>query len=202
MRNNATFPALPPIDDLHLRQLAAFRYQLRRFLRFSEQAARAHGLTPQQHQLLLGIAGFTGRGWATITELAEFLQERHNAVVGLVQRAERAGLVRKDYASNDQRFVRVRLLPKGQRILAKLSQLHQKEVYRFEQGFLRWPAGPETGNRPERGGIEFAERPPARRQSQSPGAGQIRKPAPLPAPAGSKSGGPNRPLDPQNGTNS
>ncbi len=123
-------------DNLSLRRLAIFRYQLRLFLRFSERAVRSHGLTPQQHQLLLGIAGFTGRGWATITELAEFLQERHNAVVGLVQRAERQGLVRKDHSSNDHRFVRVYLLPKGENILAKLSQLHQKEVKRFERGLL------------------------------------------------------------------
>lgn len=78
-----------------LQQLSQFRYQLRLFLRFSEKAARAAGITPQQHQLMLGIAGFTGRGWATISELAEFLQERHNAVVTLVTRACRAHLVRK-----------------------------------------------------------------------------------------------------------
>jgi DNA-binding MarR family transcriptional regulator len=123
-------------DSFSLRQLATFRYELRRFLRFSEKAARSCGLTPQQHQLLLGIAGCTERGWATITELAEFLQERHNAVVGLVQRAEQRELVRKDRSSTDHRFVRVYLLPKGERILGKLSQLHQKEVKRFEQGML------------------------------------------------------------------
>ena len=71
-----------------LRRLAWFRYRLRCFLRFSERVAQSHGITPQQHQLLLGVAGYTGRGWATISELAEFLQGRHNAVVGLVQRAE------------------------------------------------------------------------------------------------------------------
>ena len=73
-----------------LRQLAWVRYELRRSLRFSEKAARACGVTPQQHQLLLGIAGYTGRGWATISELAEFLQQRQNAVVGLVERARTA----------------------------------------------------------------------------------------------------------------
>jgi DNA-binding MarR family transcriptional regulator len=145
LRKNPAPPALPPIDNWRLRQLAAFRYQLRRFLRFSEGAARARGLTPLQHQLLLGIAGFTGRGWATITELSEFLQARHNAVVGLVQRAESRGLVRKQHGSSDQRFVRVYLLPKGQRILDKLSQLHQKEVQRFEHGFLNLAA---AGHRP------------------------------------------------------
>lgn len=105
-------------------------------MRFSEKAARSNGLTPQQHQLLLGIAGFTGRGWATITELAEFLQERHNAVVGLVQRAEQSGLVRKEQAPGDRRLVRVYLLPKGERILEKLTELHQREVKRFQLGIL------------------------------------------------------------------
>src|SRR6516165_11082932 len=101
-------------------RLAAFRYQLRRFLRFSEKAARASGLTPQQHQLLLGVAGYTGRGWATVSELAEFLQERHNAVVGLVVRAVRRGLVRKERAGRDRRFVRVYLTGEGQRTLDEL----------------------------------------------------------------------------------
>jgi DNA-binding MarR family transcriptional regulator len=117
-----------------LSQLADFRYQLRKFLRFSERAARSNGLTPQQHQLLLGIAGFTGRGWATISELAEFLQERHNAVVGLVQRAERRGLVRKSRSASDQRIVRVFLLPEGERLLNKLTELHQREVRNFRLG--------------------------------------------------------------------
>ena len=100
VRSGSTPPAI-------VARLAAFRYQLRRFLRFSEKAARACGLTPQQHQLLLGVAGYTGRGWATISELAEFLQARHNAVVGLVDRAVRRRLVRKERAGRDHRFVRV-----------------------------------------------------------------------------------------------
>jgi len=109
-------------------RLAAFRYQLRRFLRFSEQAARACGLTPQQYQLLLGVAGYTGRGWATISELAEFLQARHNAVVGLVERAESRRLVRKERAGRDHRFVRVYTTPHGQKILEELTRLHRKEL--------------------------------------------------------------------------
>ena len=112
--------------------LARFRYHLRRFLRFSERAARDAGLTPQQHQLLLGVAGHTGRGWATISELAEFLQERHNAVVGLAERARQAGLVRKQTVARDRRFVRVELTPKGQRILNRLTALHRREFGRFK----------------------------------------------------------------------
>lgn len=117
-----------------LRRVALFRYELRRFLRFSESAARANGVTPQQHQLLLGVAGFTGRGWATISELAEFLQERHNAVVSLVGRAETHGLIRKERSARDLREVRVHMAPKGGRLLHKLTRLHQRELGRFRLG--------------------------------------------------------------------
>lgn len=133
--------------------LARFRYHLRRFLRFSERAAREAGLTPQQHQLLLGVAGHTGRSWATISELAEFLQERHNAVVGLVERAQRAGLVRKRAIARDRRFVRVELTPKGKRLLHRLSALHRRELDRFEDlARLAFAEGaragtPKTGKR-------------------------------------------------------
>jgi DNA-binding MarR family transcriptional regulator len=120
-----------------LARLAVFRYQLRRFLRFSEKAARASGLTPQQHQLLLGVAGWTGRGWATISELAEFLQARHNAVVGLVERAERRRLVRKERAGRDRRFVRVYATPQGQKILHELTRLHRHELGRVQTRMLR-----------------------------------------------------------------
>ncbi|HEY6292805.1 MAG TPA: MarR family transcriptional regulator [Terriglobia bacterium] len=119
------------LDRDLLRQLARFRYQLRQFLRFSEQAARAEGVTSQQHQLLLGIAGYTGREWATINELAEFLQERHNAVVGLVERALKRGLVRKVQGELDRRFVQVHLTAQGEGVLTRLSELHQAEAERL-----------------------------------------------------------------------
>jgi DNA-binding MarR family transcriptional regulator len=117
-----------PFSAPSVRRVAWFRYRFRRFLRFSERTARACGVTPQQHQLLLGVAGYTGRGWATITELAEFLQERHNAVVGLVQRAARHGLVRKKQGAHDRRFVRVLLTRQGSATLRKLTRLHSKEL--------------------------------------------------------------------------
>lgn len=107
-----------------------FRYELRRFLRFSERAARTVGITPQQHQLLLGVAGFTGHETATISELAEFLQERHNAVVGLVERAAQRGLVCKKRASLDHRAVQVSLTAFGATMLKKLTQLHLSELRR------------------------------------------------------------------------
>lgn len=123
-------------DAAVIRRLARFRYHLRQFLRFSEKAARAAGVTPQQHQLLLGVAGHTGRGWANIGELAEFLQERHNAVVGLVDRAARSGLVRKEPGESDRRFVCVHLTPRGTATLAQLSQQHREEVGRLATRLL------------------------------------------------------------------
>jgi len=118
-----------------MRDLARFRYNLRRFLRFSEKAARACGVTPQQHQLMLGVAGFTERGTATISELAEFLQERNNSVVGLVERAAESGLVTRQPGALDRRRVIVSLTARGERILAKLSRLHHDEVQRVRAGF-------------------------------------------------------------------
>ena len=133
-QRSSTAPSSP--HRLLIRQMAWFRYQLRQFLRFSEKAARACGVTPQHHQLLLGVAGYTGRGWATISELAEFLQERHNAVVGLVERAAQKGLVQKEQGARDRRFVRVLLTPQGETVLAKLTELHRDELARVRARLL------------------------------------------------------------------
>jgi DNA-binding MarR family transcriptional regulator len=125
-----------PAHQPTVRNLAWFRYNLRRFLRFSENAARECGVTPQQHQLMLGVAGFTQGGTATISELAEFLQEKNNSVVGLVERARESGLVRRQSAASDRRLVVVSLTRRGEAILLKLTQLHRQEVKRVQTGFL------------------------------------------------------------------
>jgi len=130
---------LPPSRSEALRRLAWFRYRVRRFQRFSERVARSCGITPQQHQLLLGVAGYTGRGWATISELAEFLQGRHNAVVGLVQRAAEHGLVRKNPGENDRRFVKVRLTRKGYTILDKISRMNIAELRALQLEIMKTP---------------------------------------------------------------
>ena len=144
---NAINPRRKPRIAESVRDLALFRYQLRKFLRFSENAARECGVTPQQHQLLLGIAGFTGHGWATISDLSEFLQERHHSVVGLVDRAVRARLVRKDHDENDRRFVFVSLTTRGEAVLAELSRLHRREVLKMRAG-LFVAAGAKRPSRP------------------------------------------------------
>jgi len=122
-------------------ELAFFRHRLRKFLRFSERAARECGITPQQHQLMLGVAGFTGTGTATISEIADFLQEKHNSVVGLVDRAVQSGLVERAEDSADRRVVVVSLTQRGEEILSRLALLHRAEVRRLRQEFLHVDAG-------------------------------------------------------------
>ena len=129
----------PRLPSDALRRLAWFRYRVRRFQRFSERVARSCGITPLQHQLLLGVAGYTGRGWATISELAEFLQARHNAVVGLVQRAEERGLVRKAQGEKDRRYVKVHLTRKGYTILDTISRKNIAELRALQLEILKTP---------------------------------------------------------------
>lgn len=109
-------------------RLAHFRYQLRRFLRFSEEVTRKQGITALQYLLLLQIKGFPGREWATIGELAERLQAKHHGVVSLVSRCETAGLVKRNASRDDKRQVQVTLTKEGTQCLAKLARLHRAEL--------------------------------------------------------------------------
>jgi DNA-binding MarR family transcriptional regulator len=111
--------------------LASFRYALRRFLHFSEQAAQAVGLTPQQHQALLAIKGFPDRDRVTIGELAERLQIRHHSAVGLVNRLAAQNLVTRRMSETDRRAVHVTLTPHGSNILERLSAAHREELRRI-----------------------------------------------------------------------
>src|SRR5215217_7085359 len=97
------------LDDAEYRALAEFRFRLRQFLRFSEQAARATGLEPQQHQLLLAIKGGDACTPFTIGELAERLLLQHHSTVELVNRSALQGLVERQRDENDRRRVFIRL---------------------------------------------------------------------------------------------
>ena len=108
--------------------LAEFRYQLRRFLRFSEEAARGVGLEPQQHQLLLALKGLPNERMATVGELAERLQIQHHSTVELIDRMVERGLLERARDGNDQRKVIVSLTPYGEEVLRKLSLLHHAEL--------------------------------------------------------------------------
>ena len=116
--------------------LARFRYQLRRFLRFSEEVTRLNGVTPLQYQLMLQIKGFPGREWATVAELAERLQAKHHGVVALISRCEEAGLVRRNVGRDDQRRVEIQLTQAGERRLNQLARLHRDELLSVMNGFV------------------------------------------------------------------
>ncbi|HEY6411095.1 MAG TPA: MarR family transcriptional regulator [Ktedonobacteraceae bacterium] len=122
---------MQPPDEVLITEyqtLAEFRYQLRRFLRFSEQTARTAGLEPQQHQLLLAVKGLPQGMKATIGTLAERLQLAHHSTVELIDRLVERGFVQRCRDEADQRRVLVNLTPQGEEMLRKLSLAHQTEL--------------------------------------------------------------------------
>ena len=116
------------ITKAHYESLAALRHELRRFLNFSQVAARQAGLTPQQHQALLAIKGFPGRDYASIAELAELLQLRHHSTVGLVDRLTLKQFLRRAPSKTDRRRVEVRLTARGEKVIERLSAIHLQEL--------------------------------------------------------------------------
>jgi DNA-binding MarR family transcriptional regulator len=118
--------ASPEINYEHLLE---FRYLIRRFLRFSEEAAREAGVEPRQHQLLLVIKGMQrSPEGISVTTAAERLQISHNTAVELVDRAQAAGLVVRSRSKEDRRLVHVRLTPRGEDCLDRLSNAHLAEI--------------------------------------------------------------------------
>lgn len=108
--------------------LGEFRYRIRRFLHFSESAARLEGLEPQQHQLLLTVRSLEQPEGPTIRELAEHLWIRHHSAVGLIDRMEERGLIERVRGAGDRRQVRVRLTRSGEEKLRHLSVIHRDEL--------------------------------------------------------------------------
>lgn len=119
------------LNKMQYEALAAFRYALRRFIHFSEQAAQTVGLTPQQHQTLLAIKGFPARDQVTVGELAERLQLRHHSVVGLIDRMVAEKLVERISSEKDRRQVLIQLTSRGEKALAKLSAIHRQQLKRI-----------------------------------------------------------------------
>jgi DNA-binding MarR family transcriptional regulator len=108
--------------------LAEFRYQIRRYLHFSEGAVHAAGLERGQYQLMLAIKGIPDGVRPRIRELANRMQIQHHSAVELINRLERGGYVRRERAQDDRREVLLALTPKGERVLAELALHHHEEL--------------------------------------------------------------------------
>lgn len=125
----------PILEKSEFEALADFRYQLRRFLRFSELLTRKHGITNLQYLLLLQVKGFPGREWANIGELAERLQAHQHGVVSLVSRCEKLGLVERRPGREDRRAVEVHLTAAGERLVSRIADRHRQELKDLEAVF-------------------------------------------------------------------
>jgi DNA-binding MarR family transcriptional regulator len=121
-----------PFAKADFETLSNFRYQLRRFVHWSEQLTRRAGITNLQYLLLLHIKGFPGREWATVGELAERLQAQHHGTVALVTRCEKLGLVERRTGRTDGREVEVHLTAKGLKMVGQLARQHRDELMRLE----------------------------------------------------------------------
>ena len=117
-----------PLSKSAFEDLSNFRYQIRRFERFSEDAVRAQGITSLQYLLLLHVKGFSGREYAYVGELAERLQAAPHGVVALITRCEKAELVERRRSLRDRREIEVHLLDKGEKFLIKLVAMHRAEL--------------------------------------------------------------------------
>lgn len=115
--------------------LSNFRSQLARFLRFSEGAARAAGITPKQYLLLLHILGTAGRDWASVGELAERLQSSAHGTVALVNRCHAARLVTKRRNAEDARLVEVHATPLGRKLVERIATRHRTELQSLREVF-------------------------------------------------------------------
>jgi DNA-binding MarR family transcriptional regulator len=123
------------LTDSDYRALATWRYALRRFLRSSENAARREGVSPSQYQLMLFVRGFA-KGAPSIGDLAERLQLRHQSAVGLIDRCELAGLVRRASDPLDRRRVRITLTARGAAILRRLVLQHYGTLASLGRSFV------------------------------------------------------------------
>jgi len=116
------------LDSSEYKKLEEFRFQIRRFLSFSEAAARDSGLEPQQHQALLALKGMPQDCVPTIGHLADRVLLKHHSAVGLVDRLQTLGLLTRESSPDDARQVLLRPTAKGERILHRLSLTHHKEL--------------------------------------------------------------------------
>ena len=125
--------------------LSDFRYQLRCFIRFSEDLTHEFGITNLQYLLLLHVKGFKKREWATVGELAERLQTQHHGVVALASRCEKLGLIYRKRGTVDKREVEIHLTEDGNKLVKKIARLHRNELLDLN-GVFKVPGSEEFTN--------------------------------------------------------
>jgi DNA-binding MarR family transcriptional regulator len=128
---------VPKLNLADYRALAQFRCEIRKFLAFSEGAARAAGIEPQQHQALLAIKGLPAGVEPTIGALADRLCVQHHTAVALVDKLEQHGWAKRRRATLDRRQVLLTLTPRGSTLLAKLSALHREQLGAVGAGMVQ-----------------------------------------------------------------
>jgi DNA-binding MarR family transcriptional regulator len=119
------------VNSFDFESLATFRYQIRRFLRFSKDLLSSEDLTPDQYQALLAIRAFSSNGKLSIRELAEQLQVRHHSTVGIVDQLVAREAVVRQIASDDRRKILLTLTERGEELVQRLAPLHQQELSRL-----------------------------------------------------------------------
>src|SRR5260221_7510468 len=150
--------ARDPLDQAEYETLAAFRYMLRQFLAFSDRASAEVGLTQQQYRALLALRAPHGPTPLSVTELAALLLVKHHSAVGMVNRLERLGLVRREPSTEDRRKVGVRLTARGARVFGQLAAAHRAELRRIGRDlgrfgqFLTRPGAARAGSSTRRQG--------------------------------------------------
>lgn len=141
-----------PLSTSEYAMLAAFRFKLRQFLAFSEKAADSVGLTQQQYQALLIVRAHPGPGLLSISELAAQMLIKHHSAVGMVNRLEELGMVRREPDSEDRRKVGLRLTATGMRVFDRLASIHRGELRRVGRDLSRFIGyfARATGEKPQR----------------------------------------------------
>jgi DNA-binding MarR family transcriptional regulator len=141
-----------PLTSSEYAMLAAFRFKLRQFLAFSEKTAAKAGVTQQQYQALLVVRAHPGPGLVTISDLAAQMLIKHHSAVGMVNRLEELGLVRREQDSGDRRKVGLRLTANGLRVFDRLAAVHRVELRRIGRDLSRFTGyfARVAGERPAR----------------------------------------------------
>ncbi len=137
LRYNKNVPRRPTSREVDYNALARFRYEIRRYLNFSDQAARAAGIEPHQHQALLAIKGMPEDMKATVGVLAERLQIQHHSAVELTDRLVKRGLIRRSRSQTDRREVMLELTRRGEKVVWELSLPHRAELRAAGRRLLR-----------------------------------------------------------------